>query len=31
MNSGKRYRDEFKIESVKQETECGYFVAEVAE
>lgn len=31
MNSGKRYTDEFKIEAVKQVTERGYSVAEVAE
>lgn len=31
MNSGKRYTDEFKIEAVKQITERGYSVAEVAE
>ena len=31
MNSGKRYREEFKIEAVKQVTERGYSVAEVAE
>jgi transposase len=29
--SGKRYTDEFKIEAVKQVTERGYSVAEVAE
>ena len=31
MNSGKRYKEEFKIEAVKQVTERGYSVAEVAE
>jgi len=31
MNSGKRYTDEFKIEAVKQVTERGYSVADVAE
>lgn len=31
MNSGKRYGEEFKIEAVKQVTERGYSVAEVAE
>ncbi len=31
MNSGKRYTEEFKIEAVKQVTERGYSVAEVAE
>ena len=31
MNSGKRYTDEFKIEAVKQITERGYSVADVAE
>ncbi len=31
MSSGKRYTDEFKIEAVKQVTERGYSVAEVAE
>ncbi len=29
--SGKRYTDEFKIEAVKQVTERGYKIAEVAE
>lgn len=29
--SGKRYTDEFKIEAVKQVTERGYSVAEVAD
>jgi len=31
MSSGKRYTEEFKIEAVKQVTERGYSVAEVAE
>ncbi len=31
MNSGKRYTDEFKIKAVKQVTERGYSVADVAE
>ena len=31
MNSGKRYTDEFKIEAIKQVTERGYSVADVAE
>jgi len=31
MNSGKRYTEEFRIEAVKQITERGYSVAEVAE
>ena len=31
MNSGKRYTEEFKIEAIKQVTERGYSVAEVAE
>jgi transposase len=31
MSSGKRYNEEFKIEAVKQVTERGYSVAEVAE
>lgn len=31
MNSGKRYTDEFKIEAIKQITERGYSVADVAE
>jgi transposase len=31
MISGKRYTDEFKIEAVKQVTERGYKIAEVAE
>ena len=31
MNSGKRYTEEFRIEAVKQVTERGYSVAEVAE
>jgi len=31
MSSGKRYTEEFKIEAVKQVTERGYTVAEVAE
>ena len=31
MNSSKRYTDEFKIEAVKQVTERGYSVADVAE
>jgi len=31
MSRGKRYTDEFKIEAVKQVTERGYSVAEVAE
>ena len=30
MNSGKRYSEEFKIEAVKQVTERGYSVTEVA-
>jgi transposase len=29
--SGKRYTDEFKVEAVKQVTERGHSVAEVAE
>lgn len=29
--SGKRYPEEFKIEAVKQVTECGYSVADVAQ
>ena len=29
--SGKRYSDEFKIEAVRQVTDRGYSVAEVAE
>lgn len=28
--SGKRYPEEFRIEAVKQVTECGYSVTEVA-
>lgn len=31
MNSGKRYTEEFKIEAIKQITERGYSVADVAE
>ncbi len=31
MSSGKRYNEEFKIEAVKQVTERGYSVAQVAE
>jgi len=31
MNSGKRYTEEFKIEAVKQVTERGYSVADVAD
>ncbi|RDH83784.1 MAG: hypothetical protein DIZ80_06500 [endosymbiont of Galathealinum brachiosum] len=31
MNSSKRYTGEFKIEAVKQVTERGYSVADVAE
>jgi len=31
MNSSKRYADEFKIEAIKQVTERGYSVADVAE
>ncbi len=31
MNSSKRYTDEFKIEAVKQVTERGYSVADVAD
>ena len=31
MNSGKRYNEAFKIEAVKQVTDRGYSVAEVAE
>ena len=31
MSSGKRYTEEFKIEAVRQVTERGYSVAEVAE
>jgi len=31
MNSGKRYTEEFRIEAVKQVTERGYSVTEVAE
>ena len=31
MSSGKRYTEEFKIEAVKQVTERGYSVADVAE
>ena len=31
MSSSKRYTDEFKIEAVKQVTERGYSVADVAE
>jgi len=31
ISSGKRYTEEFKIEAVKQVTERGYSVAEVAE
>jgi len=31
MSSGKRYTEEFKIEAVKQITERGYSVADVAE
>ena len=31
MSKGKRYPDEFKIEAVKQVTERGYSIAEVAE
>ena len=31
MSSGKRYTEEFKLEAVKQVTERGYSVAEVAE
>ncbi len=30
MNSGKRYTEEFKIEAIKQVTERGYSVADVA-
>ena len=30
MNSGKLYTDEFKIEAVKQITERGYSVADIA-
>ena len=28
--SGKRYNEEFKIEAVKQVTECGHSVSDVA-
>ncbi len=31
MSSGKRYTEEFKVEAVKQMTERGYSVADVAE
>ncbi len=31
MNSGKRYTAEFKIEAVKQVTDRGYSVADVAD
>jgi transposase len=31
MNSSKRYTEEFKLEAVKQVTERGYSVADVAE
>ncbi len=31
MNSAKRYTEEFRIEAVKQVTERGYSVAEVAD
>jgi len=31
MNSGKRYTEEFRIEAVKQVTDRGYSVAEVAD
>ena len=31
MSSGKRYTEEFKIEAIKQVTERGYSVADVAE
>ena len=31
MSSGKRYTEEFKIEAVKQVTDRGYSVADVAE
>lgn len=31
MSKGKRYTDEFKVEAVKQITERGYSVQEVAE
>jgi len=31
MNSSKRYTEEFKIEAIKQITERGYSVADVAE
>jgi transposase len=31
MNSGKRYTEEFRMEAVKQVTERGYSVAEVAD
>lgn len=31
MSKGKRYTDEFKVEAVKQVTERGYSVQEVAE
>jgi transposase len=31
MNSNKRYTEEFKIEAIKQVTERGYSVADVAE
>jgi transposase len=31
MNNSKRYTEEFKIEAVKQVTERGYSVADVAE
>ncbi len=31
MSSGKRYTEEFKIEAVKQVTDRGYSVAEVAD
>ena len=31
MNKGKRYTEEFKKEAVKQVTDRGYSVAEVAE
>ena len=31
MNSSKRYTEEFKIEAIKQVTERGYSVADVAD
>jgi transposase len=31
MNSGKRYTEEFKVEAVKQVTDRGYSVGEVAD